>query len=509
MPAVRESTTDSHCPIGLAAVNEGNSPMKAMSEEATGAIPVGAGARIAIIGGGFTGASVARNLVTEHGFHGQISIFEPRAALGSGLAYDTREPAHRTNVPAARMSALPDQREHFADWIAANGAVDDDPQARAPDGQIYPQRGLFGRYMGELMGPLLESGGVRHIRERVQTVARQADGWHLSGDNGTIVIADLLVLAATHPSPAAPAPIEQSLHGDARYIPDSTTPHALDSIQPHERVLIIGTGLTAADVIAALRLRGHQGEIVAFSRRGLLSRGHAASRLPPFGDFVSDPSRTALSLLKRVRVAVRQAAAEAVTWHSVFDALRAQGAQIWQALPVAEKRRLLRHLRRYWEIHRYRVAPQMEALLDDCLDCGALTVLAGAITRIDASGVRIGVEFRYRRSETVDQQMFDRVVITTGPAHGSYLKSQSWLSGLKKAGYLTRDSYALGIACDETGQAIGRDRRPAADLFIAGPLGRGTFGELIGVPEVALNARLIAGEIAKKVQARALPVPNS
>jgi len=476
--------------------------MKAMSEGTTGVNPVDAGARIAIIGGGFTGASVAFDLVMEHGFTGQISIFEPRAALGSGLAYDTQEPAHRTNVPAARMSARPDQREHFAEWIAANGAIAADPEALAPDGQIYPQRGLFGRYMADLMAPVLDSGIVAHIRERVVTVARQPDGWHLVGDNGSIVIADLLVLAATHPSPVAPAQIEQALHGDARYIADSTKPHALDDIQPQERVLIIGTGLTAADVIAALRLRGHQGEIVAFSRRGLLSRGHAPTRLPPFGDFVTEPSRTALSLLQRVRAAVRRAAAESVTWHSVFDALRAQGAQIWKALPVAEKRRLLRHLRRYWEIHRYRVAPQMEALLDDCLDCGALTVLAGTISRIDSTGVRIGVEFRHRRSISVDRQIFDRVVITTGPAHGSYLKSQQWLSALKKTGTLMPDSYSLGIACDESGKAIGRDGQPAADLFIAGPLGRGTFGELIGVPEVALNARLIAGEIAKTVQAR-------
>jgi uncharacterized NAD(P)/FAD-binding protein YdhS len=463
-----------------------------------------------MIGGGFTGASVALDLIRDHGFAGQISIFEPRATLGSGLAYDTREPAHRTNVPAARMSALPDQREHFAEWIEANGLIGDDPQARAPDGQIYPQRGLFGRYMSELMAPVLKSGVVRHVRERVQTVSRQPDGWHLVGEDGTVVVADLLVLAATHPSPVAPPPIEQVLRGDARYIPDSTTPHALDAIQPQDRVLIIGTGLTAADVIAALRLRGHQAEITAFSRRGLLSRGHAATRLPPFGDFVSAPSRTALSLLQRVRAAVRQAASEAVTWHSVFDALRAQGAQIWKALPVAEKRRLLRHLRRYWEIHRYRVAPQMEALLDECLDCGALAVVAGTIGRIDTTGDRIGVEFRRRRSNVVDYQAFDRVVITTGPAHGSYLNSQQWLSGLKQAGTLMPDSFSLGIACDETGQAIGSIGQPVAGLFIAGPLGRGTFGELIGVPEVALNARLIAGEIAKQVQLRwASPVPNS
>lgn len=60
---------------------------------------------IAIIGGGFTGAAVAWNLArkTQPG-HVRIVIYEPRARLGGGLAYDTADPAHRINVPADRMS---------------------------------------------------------------------------------------------------------------------------------------------------------------------------------------------------------------------------------------------------------------------------------------------------------------------------------------------------------------------------------------------------------------------
>jgi len=64
---------------------------------------------IAIIGGGVSGTAVAFHLMQYKPLQpGQLFIFEPRARLGAGLAYDTQDPAHRINVPAAKMSLLPD-----------------------------------------------------------------------------------------------------------------------------------------------------------------------------------------------------------------------------------------------------------------------------------------------------------------------------------------------------------------------------------------------------------------
>jgi uncharacterized NAD(P)/FAD-binding protein YdhS len=48
----------------------------------------------------------------------------------------------------------------------------------------------------------------------------------------------------------------------------------------------------------------------------------------------------------------------------VLDAVRQQGQSIWQALTFADRQRFLRHLRRYWDVHRYRIAPQVAEVLE-------------------------------------------------------------------------------------------------------------------------------------------------
>ena len=67
---------------------------------------------IAVIGGGFAGMMTAYHLLDLGDDQLEVILFEPSDVLG-GLAYTTTDPFHLLNVPAGKMSALPDRQTTF------------------------------------------------------------------------------------------------------------------------------------------------------------------------------------------------------------------------------------------------------------------------------------------------------------------------------------------------------------------------------------------------------------
>ena len=161
---------------------------------------------VAIVGGGFTGAAVAYHLarLLPEGT-ARIVVYEPRAMLGGGLAYDTDEPVHRINVPAARMTLLPGDDTHFERWLLATGALADDREAVTEDGRIFARRSTFGRYVDAMLRPLVAAGRIEHRRSRVRAVTATSGGWRITAADGSVVKADRVVVAPPPTSPPAPA----------------------------------------------------------------------------------------------------------------------------------------------------------------------------------------------------------------------------------------------------------------------------------------------------------------
>lgn len=411
---------------------------------------------VAIIGGGFSGAAIAVHLHRAAAAleDVRIIVFEPRATLGAGLAYSTLEPANRINVPAGRMTLYPDDPDSFIHYLDRTNALAGDAAAVLPDGQAYPQRRVFGAYVAAEIAPLLEAGIVQHRRSRVEHVVLHADGWELRTADGASHVADVVVVATSHPPPALPQ-VLKPLAGHPKLVADVNAEAALENITAQDRVLIVGNGLTAADAFAALKRLGHHGPVVSLSRRGLRSRGHPVLAQEPFGDFIDPPSRRASELLRRIRAALRTSQAGGATWHGVLDAVRLQGRDIWRNLPLVERRRVVRWLRPFWDAHRFRIAPQVETLLDDAIVSGQLQIVAGslALARAD-QGRSLHVDLRLRGKKGVTGIDVDAVIVTTGPAHGGILRSQTFLSGLEQAGLLTLCPTGLGIYCDERSRAI-------------------------------------------------------
>jgi uncharacterized NAD(P)/FAD-binding protein YdhS len=68
---------------------------------------------VAIIGGGVSGALVAVHLLKAAQTPLDILLIDHTARWGQGLAYSTPYDCHLLNVPVGKISAFPDEPEHF------------------------------------------------------------------------------------------------------------------------------------------------------------------------------------------------------------------------------------------------------------------------------------------------------------------------------------------------------------------------------------------------------------
>jgi uncharacterized NAD(P)/FAD-binding protein YdhS len=75
--------------------------------------------------------------------------------------------------------------------------------------------------------------------------------------------------------------------------------------------------------------------------------------------------------------------AQGQSWHEAIDAVRDAAGELWRGLPTAEKLRFLRHVKPYYDAHRFRIAPQTRDILAAAEQRGQLRFEAGRV--LDAS----------------------------------------------------------------------------------------------------------------------------
>lgn len=447
---------------------------------------------IVIIGGGFTGTALAIHLGRLGKAGLKVTVIEPREQLAQGVAYSTNDPAHRINVPAMRMQLAGDEEGAFERWYRASPAFQADPAAQWLDGNIYPQRGQFARWVADQFRQT-----VRHTSVVLNHVCDRAVAMH----NGEVITAsgrryqaDEVVLAISHPPPALPS-LLSSLRHDPRIIADPWRRDALAGVGVNDRLAIIGLGLTMADVVASLNRQGFRGDIIAFSRRGQLPRPNLSGSYAPRAlEYQRPQQATARSWLRRIRDEVALAETVNQPWQLIIDDIRLHGQQIWQQLSLNEQRRFLRHLRPWWDVHRYRIAPQVSAVLGELQAGETLQVLAARLKAVEVLSDSVTLTLQSRAGKTLTVEA-DKLVVTTGPAHGALLSSDTLLRQLTSEGVIQPDPLALGIHVNAQSQVLNRQGDANPHLYVVGPAARARFGELMGLPQVAEHAESLARQL--------------
>jgi uncharacterized NAD(P)/FAD-binding protein YdhS len=451
--------------------------------------------RIAIIGGGATGVLAALHLARSLPKDlAEILIVEPATALGRGLAYATDDPRHLLNVRIANMSAFANQPDHLLQWLQRRASV---PGVTHLKPGCFIPRGVYGAYVADLARELIASGMVRHIVARCVDLIETRDVVSIVLNSGYKFECDRAILATGHDG----KPELSGIPAKQPWAEDT-----LADIGGNTPVLIVGSGLSMVDMVLSLDRRGHRGKVTALSHRGLLSAAHRsvksfalAEKEVPFGAELSHLTSWLRGLARAVTI-------EGGDWRSVIDAVRPHTQGLWRSMSPAQKRRFLRHLRVYWDIHRHRMAPEAETQIAALRAAGRLDVVAGRFVRAEETNDGIIVEIARRGSSGIQTHTFARLIDCTGLADDPRRSQNPIIKALLARGAVRTDLLGIGLDIDDQYALVDATGRSSARVQALGPLARAAFWECIAIPDIRVQCQNLAENIASKARQNAVLV---
>jgi uncharacterized NAD(P)/FAD-binding protein YdhS len=450
---------------------------------------------IVIIGGGFSGTVLAANLLRHPPpTPARIVLVERRARIGCGVAYAPRSFPYLLNVPAARMSAVSDQPLHLVEFARSR---------QLPTGaDTYLPRQLYGEYLQHVLNEA-ELAAPRHVR--LERVYGEATAIHPLGIGPLIVhvgegrwLADRVVLACGDPSPARKT-YAAEITGDTAYVRD---PHRDECTRASDKhVLLIGTGLTMVDVAVAAAARNPDVRLVALSRHGLLPAAQESARAPVLDPNLDLPAQlgglSLRQLVARVRSLAMTVQRQGGDWREVIMRIREVAPALWRNLNDRERRRFLRHVRVYWDIHRHRMPPENAEQIAALRRSGQLQLRAGRIQQLCADGDRLVALWRPRGRFDTHELWVDRVVDCSGSDRPLAHTADPLLRHLLDAGLASSDSSGLGLRTGSHGALIDAAGRAATRLFYLGPMLRADHWEATAAGELRVRAEQLAATLSK------------
>jgi uncharacterized NAD(P)/FAD-binding protein YdhS len=440
---------------------------------------------VVVVGGGFSGLLTAIHLL-QRDARVIVRLVEKAERFGPGRAYSASNDLHLLNVRASNMSAFPDRPDHFLDWL----------RGRDGTGDGFVSRGVYGEYLQALLREALGEGGHpgRLLLEQDEAV-----GLDLTGSRpavrlalGRSLAADAVVLATGLGLPAASgAACERA--GPPVYFAD---PWSIEpAAAPAGDIMLIGSGLTMVDV--ALQLARPDRRFTVISRRGLLPLAHGPASVAPLPDGL-------LTTPRQVLASLRAHAAE-VGWRSAVDSLRPLTPAIWSGWPVAERRRFLRHVRPWWDVHRHRMAPRVAERVRGLAEQGRLDVLAARLERLEPVAGGLAATFRRRGARATETRTVAAAVNCTGLS--ADILGTPLLRSLAVQGRVRPDPLKLGIDVDDAFRVRDARGAPAAGLYAVGPLTRGARWESVAVPDLRNQTAEVAATILADLRTAREAIP--
>jgi uncharacterized NAD(P)/FAD-binding protein YdhS len=465
--------------------------------------------RVAIVGGGAAGALAAVHLLREYRENCplEIDLIDRTGAFGAGVAYGTTDPLHLLNVPAVRMGAIHGRPEHFHEWLAERG----EPVAE----EAFVSRGLYATYIRDLLAGAEREAADARLRRHCGEVTAIAEHHgaataplELTLADGERVEADRAILALGPLGGGDPIRVPAELKASGAYVADPWAAGALEEARRAREVLVVGTGLSMVDVALSLCEGGKGPRVRAVSRHGLVPRRHRRTLTNLRRFHIPTETGHLEPIVGAVFAQVCRVAQQGDDWRDVIDSMRPVTPALWKALDTSEQRRFLTEFQRLWDVHRFRMAPEVADRFEALQAAGRVVTESKSIVSLEPHGNRVRVFLRIPGATELDEVEVDRVINCSGA--GSDLRRQAppLLAGLLAAGAARPDELGLGLDVNEDGALLGADGTPSERLFAIGALRKGVEWEAIGITEIRDHSGAVARKIVRTGETEEIPLPT-
>jgi uncharacterized NAD(P)/FAD-binding protein YdhS len=460
---------------------------------------------ISIIGAGFSGTLVLANLVKETQGNCSIAIIDHLESFNKGIAYNPSSSMFLLNVATKRMSAFPEDPDHFLNWVCKQNEFE--LFSREALANSFLPRDIYRQYLSSIWSETLSLAKSKNIQvECIYSFAKNIfttdEIYLIETENGETIRTKQLVLATGNQTPSNRILKNKLEVTHPRYFQNPWKHEAINNFESDLNILIVGNGLTMVDTTLGLVENHFQNKIYAVSPNGFNVIPHLHNNIAYSIDLnLEDPEFSLTHLLRKVNAEVKKLSQLGITSEPVVDALRSKTQEIWKKLTVDEKRSFMRHLRHIWGVSRHRIAPHVYRKIQNLRINKKLAVIAGEIHKISDQGTHLEVTLFNKKSKKIKTIKVSRIINCTGPQTNLKESENQLLHKLFMEGFLSQDELNLGTRIDlSTYEIINSTNQVVPCFFTLGVNLKGELWESVAVPELKVQAKEVAHQMVARLQ---------
>ena len=362
---------------------------------------------IAIVGFGFCGRLAFAHLA-KNSKNSKIIIFEKNDQNSLGAAFSSFSPHYILNVPVERMSAFSNQPQSFCEFL----------QKKYPE--IFKEIGENGfaprRIYGEYLEGITKEAFVEAQKNNIEVefvedevieilpceqILKRVQDEDVKSPHPELVLGSSLITTKNKKSFQANQILIATSFKQSNLPFDLNSPNLVKQIWDfpktfheknftNETICLIGSGLTAVDVIVGLSKKNFTGKVFIISRRGNLPKKHFAKIHPlPNLISVSDAKNGVVFLTRKIRNFLRQNPQYDLRY--IIDSIRHNTTELWQNLDNKNKKLFLRLLP-YWNIFRHRAPAFSIEIIEEMIESKQLELKKKGVKKVSEKNGKIFVQ---------------------------------------------------------------------------------------------------------------------